>query len=113
QGRSFRLREQGLRRGAWHLALEPDVGIAAFLAIPSGKERGERQLRIDDEVAAFGLPHQCKHPGNHGLTRVGLLDRAELGGGDFDVTRHAKSTPSRSRLHFTLAKTPTSLRCER
>src|SRR6516165_11515360 len=84
-GGALRLLEQRPGGGIRHFALEPDVGIAAVFAVPAREKRGQRKLWIDDEVAALGLPHEVDHAGDHGLARIGLLDRAELGGGDFDV----------------------------
>ena len=94
---ALRRLEQRPRGGVRHLALEPDVGVAAVLVIPAREERGQRQLRIDDEIAALGLPHQLEHARDHGLARVGLLDRAELGGGDLDIARHLPPQSSFTR----------------
>src|SRR5215831_15745743 len=79
------LLEQRPGDGAWHLALEPDVGFAAVLPIPARKEGRQRQLRIEDEIATLGLPHEIEHASNHGLAGVGPLDRAELGASHFDI----------------------------
>ena len=82
--------EQRPRRGIRHFLLEPEIGLGTILVIPAREEGGERQLGIDDEVRPFGLRliHQVEHARHHGLARLGLLDSAELGGGDSDNTGH-------------------------
>jgi hypothetical protein len=83
--------------GARHLALEPNVGVAAILVMPAREERGQRQFRIDYEITALGLPNEFEHASDHGLARVGLLDRAELGGSDLDIARHLPPQSSFTR----------------
>src|SRR5579871_903149 len=84
-GGALRLLKQRSGGGAWHLTLEPDIGFGAVLPVPAREEGCQRQLRIDDEVAALGLPHEIEHAGNRGLAGISPLDWTELGGGHFDV----------------------------
>ena len=88
--------EQRPGGGVRHLLLEPEIGLGAVLVIPAREERGQRQLGIDDEVGALGLGllHQVEHARHHGLARVGLLDGAQLGGGNGDDAGHGGSSAS-------------------
>jgi hypothetical protein len=87
----FCLVEQGLRllrRNAFFKVLRIDVGLV--LHPPARKERGERELRKDDELRAHavGFPQQV-HQSFHGNgARIGLVERPELGGGDLQVSSH-------------------------
>jgi hypothetical protein len=93
-GDALCLLEQRPGGGARHVALEPDVRFAAVLGVPARKEGGQSQLWKDDEIATFSLPHEIEHAGNHGLARVRLLDRAELGSGHLDVAHGCASLVS-------------------
>ena len=78
--------EQRLGRRVRHLALEPGVDLGLILHVPARKERGERELGIDDQVGALrlGLIHQRDHALDDGLAAFGFLDRPQLGGGNID-----------------------------
>ena len=85
------LLEQRPRRGIRHLPLEPGVDLRLFGHVPAREERGERKLRIDDEVALLrlGLIEQVEHAPHDRLAAVGLLDGAHLGGAN---PKHSSST---------------------
>jgi hypothetical protein len=70
--------------GIWHLALEPAVDVHLVRHVPAGKKRGERQLRIDHEIAILCLRpiEQVEHAAGDHLPAVGLLYRAHLGAAD-------------------------------
>ncbi len=82
--------EQRARGGVRHLALEPAVDFGWIGHVPARKERSERELGIDDEIAAFGLRllDEIEHAPHHELSAVGLLDRAQLGAADAQYPSH-------------------------
>jgi hypothetical protein len=92
----LRLLEQRAGCRVRHFPLEPDVGLAPIFVIPARKERGERELGIDDEITTFGLglPHQFEHAFHHHLSRLCLLHRTELGGSHLDVSHLSHSRSS-------------------
>jgi hypothetical protein len=73
-------------RGIRHLTLEPGIDLGLILHVPAREERGERELRIDDQIGAFRLRfiHQRDHALDDGFTAFGFLDRTQLGGGNID-----------------------------
>jgi hypothetical protein len=79
------LKQQPCRR-IRHLALEPGVDLCLILRVPARKERGECELRIDDQISAprLGFIHQRDHALDDGFAAIGFLDRAQLGGGNID-----------------------------
>ena len=84
-----------LRRFVRHLGLVPVVGGGDVGHVPAGEERGERQLGVDDQVAAdvTRLPEQVDQPFDHVGTGVIALDRAELATRDSDRSRHGAILP--------------------
>ncbi len=78
--------EQGPRCCIRHLALEPGVDFGLILHVPAREERGERELRVDDQIGAFrlGFVHQRDHALDDGFAAFGFLDRTQLGGGNID-----------------------------
>ena len=67
-------------------ALEECVDLVLPLEVPARKEGRERELGIDDEVAAVraGLPQEREQPRHDLPARLGAGDRAELRGADGD-----------------------------
>ena len=69
-----------------HLTFEPGVDLGLIFHVPARKERGECELRVDDQIGAsrLGFIHQRDHALDDGFAAVGFLDRAQLGGGNID-----------------------------
>ena len=78
--------EQRLGRRVRHLSFEPGIDLGLIRHVPARKERGEGQLRIDDQIGAprLGFIHQDDHALDDSFTAVGLIDRAQLGGSNID-----------------------------
>jgi hypothetical protein len=74
------LLEQRSRLLPRHLALEPGVDVALVLEEPAREEGGERQLGIDDKVAAHSLrlPHQRDQPRHDLGSGLAARDRPKL-----------------------------------
>src|SRR5213083_1588351 len=79
--------QQRLQRLGRHLGLEELVEVAADLL---GEVRGERHLRIDDQLDAVAgrALEQDEHALDDLLARRAFVVRTHLGGGDLDLARH-------------------------
>ena len=80
--RAAGLVEQRLRRLVGHRPLVPVVGLADVVDEPAREERGQRQLRVDDELDAVmsRLAQQLEHATDDLLAAVIALHRPELRG---------------------------------
>src|SRR5207237_1266345 len=87
----FRLVEQRLGFAGWHALLEErGVDFGLILHPPSRKESGEGKLWEYDEFRTHAVRfcQQILQSGNSSSTRVRLVERSELGGGDPEVSGH-------------------------
>src|SRR3989441_1857197 len=86
--------QQRLQRLGRHLGLEELVEVAADLL---GEVRGERHLRIDDQLDAVAgrALEQDEHALDDLLARRAFVVRTHLGGGDLDMARHDGSFSAR------------------
>jgi hypothetical protein len=91
--------EQRPRRRARHFAFEKAVEFGLIIHPPARKERGQRELGEDHDVAAarFGLAHQFKQPGHDLLARLVASDRAQLTAGDGEKAFH-ETTPGSAEV---------------